>query len=183
MNNPWKTKSSKQIYDSPWIGVRKDEVINPASKDAVYSVTEFKKWAIGIIPIDDHGNTWMVGQWRYPLKKYTWEIPEGGGDKTDTPLQSAKRELREETGIVAEHWDLILEMDLSNSATDEHAYIYIAKGLSFFESNPDEEEDLQIRKLPFKTLYQEVMDGKHQDSLTVGGVLKLACLNSKYNAL
>lgn len=177
--NPWKTISSEQIYDSPWIRLREDQVLNPAGNPSTYSVTEFKKWAIGIIPIDDEGYTYLVGQWRYPFQKYTWEIPEGGGLKSDTPLASAKRELKEETGIIAHDWKLILEMDMSNSATDEHAFIFVAQNLDIFASEPDEDEELVVQKIPFSELCEKVMKGELQDSLTVTGVLKAMALGYK----
>lgn len=174
--NPWKTLKSEYIFESPWIKLRKDQVLNPAGKNGQYTVTEFKKWAVGVIPLDENENTWIVGQWRYPFNKFTWEIPEGGGDKAFSPLEAGKRELLEETGIEAKEWDLILEMDLSNSATDEQAYIFVARQLNFYSPKPDEDEQLTIKKIPFKHLFNEVIEGKHLDSLTVAGVLKLGFL-------
>lgn len=171
--NPWKTLSSEIIYDNPWIEVSHREVINPGGKAAMYGVVHFKNLALGILPLDSDYNTWVVGQYRYPIDLYTWEIPEGGGDISLEPLESAKRELREETGIIAEEWTLIQEMYLSNSATTEKALLYVARDLSFVEPDPDEDEKLQIRKIPFDELYRMVIEGSVNDSLTVTTVLKV----------
>ena len=144
--NTWKTLSSEEVYESAWISVNKHQVINPAGNPAVYSVVNFKNLAIGIIPLSDDGFTWLVGQWRYPLNAYSWEIPEGGGPLGEAPIETAKRELKEETGIVAKQFEEILQLHLSNSATDEHAYVFLATDLSFEESEPEESEDLQVKK-------------------------------------
>lgn len=171
--NPWKTNSDQIVYQNNWIEVHHQDVTTPAGTPGVYGVVHFKNLAIGIIPLDHQNNTWMVGQFRYPLKKYSWEIPEGGGKIGIDPIESAKRELLEECGILAESWENLLEMDLSNSATDEHAILYVARNLSFTQSEPEETEDLQLKKVPFDTLYQMVMSGEIQDAMTVAAVLKL----------
>jgi ADP-ribose pyrophosphatase len=136
-------------------------------------VVHFHNYAIGILALDEHNNTFLVGQYRFPLKQYSWEIPEGGGDKNLTPLESAKRELLEECGIVASDWTQLLETHLSNSATDEHGILYMARGLSFTQSSPDETEKLQVLKLPFAEVYKMVCDGTITDALTQLAVMKM----------
>ncbi|MGB0176609.1 MAG: NUDIX domain-containing protein, partial [Owenweeksia sp.] len=164
-------------YSNPWIEVTESKVINPNGGEGIYGVVHFKNLAIGVIPLDDENNTWVVGQERFPFNgKYTWEIIEGGGPLSDDPEDSARRELLEEAGLKASELELIQEMDLSNSATDERALIYVARGLSFHDSNPDETEKLQVRKIPFEELYQMVLKGEVTDSLSVAGVLKLKLL-------
>lgn len=170
---PWKVLKEELKYESPWIKVHKHEVIDPGGQAGEYGVIHFKNLAVGVVPLDGEMNTWIVGQYRYPLQKYSWEIPEGGGDRAVPPIESAKRELREETGLVAENWEEILRMDLSNSASDEHAIIYVATGLTQFDPEPDHDEELEQRKLPFDELYKMVCDGEVLDSLTVAAVLKL----------
>lgn len=170
---PWTTLSVRNAYESPWIKVEHHEVINPGNEPGKYGVVHFKNLAVGILPLDEDMNTWIIGQYRYPLDKYTWEIPEGGGDPNIPPIESAKRELREEAGIVAERWDQILEMHLSNSATDEYGVVYLARDLSFTEPDPDVDEELEIRKVPFSELCTMVDEGKVTDSLTVAAVLKI----------
>ncbi|MBN8703371.1 MAG: NUDIX hydrolase [Bacteroidetes bacterium] len=174
--NPWKTLKSELVYESPWIGITKHDVLNPAGNPGIYSVVHFKNLAIGIIPLDNEYNTWIVGQYRYPINKYSWEIPEGGGKLDSPPIESAKRELLEETGIVANKWTKIQEMHLSNSATDEFCILFLAQDLSFESPQPEETEVLEIKKLPFEELYQLVLNGTVTDSLTVTAVLKIKLL-------
>ncbi len=177
-HGPWKTLNASVVHDTPWIRVTHHDVVDPGGNDGFYSVIHFKGLAIGIVPLDEELNTWIVGQYRYPTKTYSWEIPEGGGDRKIDPLISAKRELLEETGIRADRWQKILEMDLSNSASDEAAIIYIARGLSFFEPEPEDNEELEIRKLPFSQLYTMVQNGEIRDSLTVAAVMKIQLMLS-----
>ena len=171
--NPWKTHQSEKVYESPWISVTKHDVTNPGGHPGTYSVVHFKNLAIGILPLDKDGNTWLIGQYRYPMEEYTWEIPEGGGKKDIPPLESAKRELKEETGITAKKWTLIQEMHLSNSATDEYCYLYLAEDIEIGEAEPEEDEDLRLIKIPFEQAYQLVCEGKLKDSLTVTAILKV----------
>lgn len=171
-SNPWKINSTEIKYDSPWISVEHHEVLNPAGNPGTYSVVRFKKYAIGIIPLDEELNTWIVGQYRFPFDAYSWEIPEGGGEKEIDPIISAKRELMEECGILAGKWELIQELQTSNAATDEYAYLFIARDLTFTQSQPDENEQLQVKKLPFEELYQMVLKGEITDAMSVAAVLR-----------
>jgi 8-oxo-dGTP pyrophosphatase MutT (NUDIX family) len=177
--NPWTTLKSEKIYDSPWIGLTKHDVLNPNGNPGTYSVVHFKNLAIGILPLDKDYNTWIVGQYRYPINQYSWEIPEGGGVRGVAPLVSAKRELLEETGITANKWTKIQEMYLSNSASDEFCILYIAQDITFGKAHPDDDEQLEIRKLPFDELYKMVESGEITDSLTVAIVLKTKLLMLK----
>lgn len=170
----WTELEKREVYDNPWLRVTESQVLNPNGGKGIYGVVHFKNLAIGVIALDEEGNTWIVGQARFPFDgKYTWEIIEGGGPLENDPLESAKRELLEEAGLKAQSWEFLMEMDLSNSATTERALIYVAKGLSFHESNPEETEKLEVRRLPFEELYQMVIKGEVKDSLTVAGVLRL----------
>ncbi|MBP7808796.1 MAG: NUDIX hydrolase [Bacteroidia bacterium] len=177
--NPWITNSSEKVYESPWIKVTKHDVLNPAGTPATYSTVHFKGLAIGVLALDSELNTWLVGQWRYPVNEYSWEIPEGGGALDVEPVESAKRELKEETGIVAKNYKEIMRMHLSNSATDELAIVYVATNLTFEESEPEESEILQIKKLPFDEAYKWVMEGKITDAITVAAILKTKILLDK----
>lgn len=174
--NNWKTIEKTEVYQTPWIKVSDHQIIDPGGNEGQYGVVTFQNIAIGVIPLDEDNNTWIVGQFRYPVNSYSWEIPEGGGKLDVPPLDSAKRELQEETGIIAKEWGLVLEMDLSNSASTERAFIYVARDLTFGKSQPDENEDLQVIKLPFEELYKRVMNGEIRDSLTVAGVMKVKLL-------
>jgi 8-oxo-dGTP pyrophosphatase MutT (NUDIX family) len=173
---PWTRRSCTERYDNAWIRVEHHEVLTPAGGPGVYGVVHFKNLAIGIIPLADDHDTWIVGQYRYPHRAYSWEIPEGGGSIGTDPLLAAQRELAEEVGLTATRWDLILEMDLSNSVTDERCLIYLARGLSPCPVHPDDTEELTIRRLPFAELHRGVVSGEYRDSLTIAGVLKLKYL-------
>lgn len=174
--NPWITNTSEKVYESPWIKVTKHNVLNPAGNPATYSVVHFKGLAIGVLALDNKLNTWLVGQWRYPVNEYSWEIPEGGGALDVEPVESAKRELKEETGIVAKNYREIMRMHLSNSATDELAIVYIATGLTFEESEPEESEILQVKKIPFAEAYDWAMTGKITDAISIAAILKTKIL-------
>lgn len=174
--NPWKTKSSELKYNNPWISLTEHKVLNAAGNDGIYGVVHFKNIAIGIIPLDEDNNTWLVGQFRFPLNQYSWEICEGGGKLGIDPLVSAERELLEELGIKANEWHKIMDMHLSNSVSDEVGIIYVVKDLEYFEPEPDEDEVLQLKKVNINEAYQMVMDGEITDSLSVAGILKTKIL-------
>jgi ADP-ribose pyrophosphatase len=174
--NPWITIESHKIYENKWIGITEHQVINPSGGKGIYGEVHFKNYAIGILPLDDQLNTWLVGQYRFPLKAYSWEIPEGGGPLESDPLESAQRELMEETGLMATDWLEIQRMHLSNSVSNELAIIYIAKGLTEGASEPEETEQLSVRKLPFEEAYQMVINGEITDSMSVAAILKTKIL-------
>lgn len=171
--NPWKTLSGEKVYESAWIEVHKHQTVNPAGKPAVYSVVGFKNLAIGILPLSEDGYTWLVGQWRYPLEQYSWEIPEGGGPKNEAPEAAAKRELKEETGITASRFEEIMRLHLSNSATDELAIVFVATGLHFGEAEPEETEDLQVRKVHINEAFDMVLKGGITDAISVAAIFKV----------
>ena len=169
----WTELNRKEVYDNPWITVTHSEVLNPNGGKGQYGVVHFKNLALGIIPLDENLNTWLVGQERFPFNgKYTWEIIEGGGPVEMDPLASAQRELAEEGGVQAQKWEWIQQMDLSNSATNEHALIYVAQGLKPVPTAPDDSEKLSLQKRPFLEVHEMVLKGKIIDSLSVVGILK-----------
>ncbi len=172
--NPWKTKVIQTVYENPWIRLEKHDIINPAGKDGVYGKVHFKNKAMGIIPIDEEGYTWLVGQFRYTLDVYSWEIPMGGGPIELDLLESAKRELKEETGLIAEKWTEVLRIHTSNSVTDEEGIVYLAEGLTEGETEFEETEVLQIKRVPFKEVVEMVMTGEITDSISIAGILKVA---------
>ncbi|MCH8554641.1 MAG: NUDIX hydrolase [Schleiferiaceae bacterium] len=173
---PWQRKKRTIKYDNPWIAISHEEVINPNGGEGIYGVVHYKNLAIGIVPIDKDGHTWLVGQHRYPLNSYSWEIPEGGGPLDLDPLESAKRELIEEVGLRAESWTHILDMALSNSVSDEKAIIYVATQLTQGAAEPEETEQLAIKKLPFAEVFEMVMRGEITDSMSVAAILKVKLL-------
>lgn len=175
-DSPWKVLSSKEIYTNNWISVTEHEVLNPSGGEGIYGEIHFKNIAIGIIPLDESYHTWLVGQYRFPLKAYSWEIIEGGGKLNTPPIESAKRELQEESGITAKKFLEIQRMHLSNSVSDELAIIYIARDLKMGPAAPEETEELTLKKLPFEQAYQMVINGEITDSMSVAGILKTKIL-------
>jgi 8-oxo-dGTP pyrophosphatase MutT (NUDIX family) len=175
-DNPWKITSQQEKYDNPWINVTEYQVINPSGNPGIYGKVHFKNLAIGVIPLDEEMNTYLVGQYRFPLNQYSWEIPEGGGIIGIAPEESARRELLEETGLKAGQCTELLRMHLSNSVSDELAIIYLARDLQQFEAEPEETEQLIIKKVPFEEVYQMVCRGEITDSMAVGAILKVKLL-------
>lgn len=176
MQNPWKTLSTKPIYDNPWISVREDQIINPAGNPGIYGVISFKNTAIGIIPVDSENNTWLVGQYRYALQAYSWEIPMGGCPLSEDNLSGAQRELKEETGLIAQKWQEIMCIHPSNSVSSEQGFVYLAQELTQLETEHEETEVLEIKKLPLKQAVDMVLTGEITDAISVAGLLKVGIL-------
>lgn len=173
MENPWKTHTSKEIYTNPWITLTEHDVTNPGGGKSLYGKVHYKNLALGIIPLDENQNTWLVGQYRYTLDEYSWEIPMGGGPIGIDNLDSAKRELKEETGLTATSWKEIIKIHTSNSVTDEVGFAYLAEGLTEGETEFEETEQLEIRKLPFSEAVRMCDNGKITDSLSVAAIYRL----------
>lgn len=175
--NSWKTLSTKVVYDNKWIQLTEHDVINPAGGKGIYGKVHFKNKAIGIVALDNQNNTWLVGQFRYTLNEWSWEIPEGGSPLGQDILESAKRELKEETGVTASQWTTLMRFHTSNSVTDEEGFIFLAENLTEGESELEETEaDLKAKKVPLTEALRMVMSGEITDSLSVAGILAVARL-------
>jgi 8-oxo-dGTP pyrophosphatase MutT (NUDIX family) len=172
--NPWKTNGTMVVYSNPWIEVSQHDVIQPDGTPGIYGVVHFKNRAIGVLPIDDEGFVYLVGQWRYPLRLYSWEIPEGGCPEDEEPFEAAVRELAEETGLTAKHWEVICQSHLSNSVSDESAIIYLATGLTPGVATPDATEDLAHRRVHFSEAVKMVQRGEITDSMSVMAIMQHA---------
>jgi len=171
--NPWTTLNSKIIYENKWITVVEDDVINPKGGAGIYGKVHFKNIAIGIIAMDEQQNIWLVGQYRYTLNAYSWEIPEGGSPNAEDPIDGAKRELKEETGLLAQEWQELFRMHLSNSVSDELAIIYLATGLIQEEAAPEDTEELRLQKVAIAEAYEMVERGVITDSISVAAITKI----------
>lgn len=170
----WHRKSRRRVYENPWINVSHDEVITPAGTDGIYGVVHFKNTAVGVLPIDESGNTWLVRQTRYTMNNYTWEIPEGGCPQGEDTLSAAQRELREEAGLQAQHWEKLQELQLSNSVTDEVAVIYVARQLEEVGQALEDSEDIELKKLPLTEAIAMVERGEITDAISVAALLRVA---------
>lgn len=169
----WKKLSSRTIFENAWMQVLEDHVINPGGGENLYGHVHFKNLAVAIIALDDANNTWLVGQDRYTLGEYSWELPMGGAPLEEPPLEAAKRELQEETGIRAANWEELMRLHPSNSITDELGIAYVASDLSFGETQFEETEDLEIRKLPLKEAVGMVLDGEITDAISAAALLRI----------
>lgn len=170
----WKTLDSREVYDNPWITVFEDNVINPVGGKNVYGHVHFKSKAVAIVPLDNDGNTWIVGQDRYTTREYSWEVPMGGSDADEEPIDTARRELQEETGLKATTLTPIMRLHTSNSITDEEGFVFVARGLELGETNFDDMEDLAIRKLPLTEAVNMVIRGEIIDAISVAALLRIA---------
>ncbi|RUQ74224.1 NUDIX hydrolase [Azospirillum doebereinerae] len=171
--NPWTVLTSTMKYENPWIEVIEHTVLTPKGTPGIYGVVRPRSLATGVIPIDDEGNVTLVGQYRFPLEQYSWEIPEGGGEKGVDPQVSAARELLEETGQTARHWMPLMTLHLSNCITDEVAYTFLAWGLEQGAACPDDTEVLATRRVPFAEAVAMAMRGEITDSMAVASLFKL----------
>ncbi len=172
----WDTHTIEERYDNPWINVSHRRVTAPTGSPGIYGMVHFKNIAIGMVPIDAQGNTWLVGQSRYPLQQYSWEIPEGGAPLGESALAAAQRELREETGIIARRWTSLLMLHTSNSVTDEEARSFVAQDLTFTDVEPDSTELLQIRRVPIQDAINMAMDGRITDGFAMASLLKVGLM-------
>src|SRR5262249_28278145 len=159
------------VYDNSWIKVREDRVLRPDGQPGIYGVVHFKNLAVGVLPVDRDGAIWLVGQYRYPLRAYSWEIPEGGSPEAESPETTARRELREETGLTAGRLELVATTHLSNSVSDELGYIYRATELSPGIHAPEGTEQIVVRRLEWTEVERMVRDGVITDSLSVIALL------------
>ena len=170
--NPWRVTGISTPFSNAWLTIESSEVIHPDGKPGTYSVVRIRRLAVGVLPIDDEGYVHLVGQWRFPLGRYSWEMPEGGGEPGEDALECAKREMAEETGLSAGTYQQVLEMDLSNSLTDERAVLFLATNLTPGDAHPEGTEVLQRRRAHFSDVLTRVSDGRIRDAITVAAVLR-----------
>lgn len=171
--NPWKTISISQIYANPWFSVREDRVTAPDGSDDIYHVVVAARIAIGVVPLWEDGFVTLVGQYRYPIQAYSWEIPEGGGAIDIPPLESAKRELREETGLLAGTWEQLGQIHTSNCFLDEVCHLFLATDLLQGAADPSPEEVLKVQRIPFDQAIAMAIDGRITDAISIAGICHL----------
>jgi len=173
--NPYRVASRRLVYDCPWIRVREDRFLHRSGGEGLYAVCGFRRTACGVIALDDQDRVVLVGQWRYPLEGYSWEIPEGGGEEHESPFECIRRELAEETSLEALHWEPLAFHHTSNSSTDEECFLFLATGLkpSSLGHGPEDVEELHVHREPFEACLARVLSGELTDGLTVVAVLAL----------
>jgi 8-oxo-dGTP pyrophosphatase MutT (NUDIX family) len=169
----WIRNARRVAYENPWLTLWHDDVTRPDGAPGIYGVVHFANLAAGVLVLDDDDRVLLVGQHRYPIDVYSWEIPEGGVPAGETALDGARRELREETGVEASDWRELARIHLSNSVTDELAILFIATGLTHGVATPDGTEDLAIRWMPFADVLAMTLDGRISDAMTVVAVERL----------
>ncbi len=170
-DNPWRTLSTQLEFENDFFAVTTHQTIAPDGARPVYGKISFKNRAVAVIPIDEEQHTWLVGQWRYTLGEYSWELPMGGSPACETLLESAQRELREETGLRAAHWEQILKLHTSNSVTDEVGYVFLARGLEHGTPEFDATESLEVRRVPLNAAVSMALDGRITDAISIAGLL------------
>lgn len=170
---PWIVNASRTVYDNPWIQVTEHDVTDPGGNPGLYGVCGVKSVAVGIVPVDAEGHVWLVGQHRFPRDYYSWELPEGGGGRSVPPIDSARRELKEETGLTAATWLEILQTDFTNAISDEIGFGYLAWDLTVGTPDPDPDEKIEIRRLPFAQVLEMVLDGEIRDGFSQNMLMKV----------
>ena len=176
----WQRLSQREVYDNPWIRLTHEEVITPGGNRGIYGKVHFKHLAIGIVTLDDDNNTILVGQHRYTLDEFSWEIPMGGGALDEDPLLSAKRELKEETGLYGGEWRQLMRLHTSNSATDEAGFVFLARNLQQGSQDLGEtESDLVLKTLPLNDALAMLERGEITDLISIAGLLAVDKIVSK----
>ncbi len=181
--NPYEARERRMVYDSPWIRLREDRFDHRRGTPGRYAVCGFRRTACGVLALDEEDRVVLVGQWRYPLEQYSWELPEGGGEGGESPFEAIRRELGEEAGLQARVWEPLLYFNPSNATTDEEAFLFLATGLAPVEGHHlDEHEELMLHREPFAACLQRVFSGEIRDSLTVAALLALHAKRSGASA-
>lgn len=175
-DNPWITRHAATVYENPWIKVTHHDVINPAGNPGIYGTVSFKNRAVGVVPLSENGDIWLVGQYRFPLQQYHWEIPMGGAPHGEDPAACALRELKEETGLTAETLTPMGRVHMSNCITDEEGFLFVAQGLTEGATEMEETEVLTIRRLPFEEAFRMVERGEITDVLSVLAMTRIRLL-------
>jgi 8-oxo-dGTP pyrophosphatase MutT (NUDIX family) len=177
--NPYTVTNREMVFESPWIRLREDRFRHRKGVEGRYPICGFRRTACGVLALDDQDRVVLVGQWRYPLEQYSWEIVEGGGEEHESPFECIQRELGEEANLQAGLWEPLAYSNLSNSSTDEEAFLFLASDLSAAQGHePDAEEELRVHHEPFATCLRRVLSGEIADGLTVIALLALQARRS-----
>jgi 8-oxo-dGTP pyrophosphatase MutT (NUDIX family) len=173
-SNPWRRVSRRVAYENPWIEILHDDVIRPDGKPGIYGVVHFRHLAIGVVPMDAQDRVLLVGQFRYTMDHYSWEVPEGGGDFDEEPEAAARRELVEETGYRGGKWRELCRAELSNSVTDEATIMFVATDLEAGAASPEGTEQIQMRWVQFGEAMAMIRRGEIRDAMTILALQQVA---------
>ena len=171
---PWRRLTRRSVYENAWLELLHDEVLRPDGSPGIYGVVHLRNAAVGVVALDDDDRVLLVGQYRYTLDEYSWEIPEGGVDPAEGLLEGAQRELREETGFEAADWRMLFRFSMSNSVTDETGAIFLARGLASGEAAPEPSEDITVRWVAFAEAIAMIDRGEITDVMSLAGLLRVA---------
>jgi 8-oxo-dGTP pyrophosphatase MutT (NUDIX family) len=171
--NPYTVADRTVLYDSPWIRLREDTFVHRRGARGRYAICGFHRQACGVLALDGQDRVILVGQWRFPLEHYSWEIPEGGGEDGESPFETTRRELQEEAGLLAQVWEPLAFFHNSNSSTDEETFLFLATELADTPHAPEDSEELLVRREPFADCLERVLSGEITDSLSVVALLAL----------
>ena len=174
MDGRFERRSRRVAYENPWITLWHDEVTRPDGSAGIYGVVHFQNVAAGVVAIDDRDRVVLVGQHRYTLDSYSWEIPEGGVPEGESPIEGARRELREEAGVEAGSWRELVRADLSNSISDEQAVMFLATDLTVGDADPEPTEALEVRWVPFDEALAMTLDGRITDAMSIIAIQRVA---------
>jgi 8-oxo-dGTP pyrophosphatase MutT (NUDIX family) len=175
---PWLRRARETVYSNSWIEVLHDEVDRPDGSPGIYGVVHFHNLAVGVVAVADDGRILLVGQHRYTLDEYSWEIPEGGSGPDESPETGARRELAEETGFEAETWHELCRVSLSNSVTDERGVLFVATDLRPGPASPEPSEDLAVRWATLEEILADIDAGVIHDLLTIAAIARYALLRT-----
>lgn len=173
-DNPWRRVSRRVAYENPWLRLYHDDVMRPDGQPGIYGVVHFRHLAIGVVPMDAQDRVLLVGQYRYTLDHYSWEIPEGGGGFDESPEAAARRELAEETGYIGGKWREVCRAELSNSVTDEVTILFVATELEPGPASPEGTEKIEMRWVPFDEVMAMIARGEILDAMTIIPIQRLA---------
>ncbi|MBL0313188.1 MAG: NUDIX hydrolase [Holophagaceae bacterium] len=178
--DPYEVLERRALYDSPWIRLREDRFRHRRGREGQYAVCGFQRSACGVLALDDEDRVVLVGQWRYPLEQYSWELPEGGGEEHESPFETIRRELAEETNLEAGSWEPLAFFHPSNSSTDEEAFLFLATELrpSNGHHQAEDDEELAVHREPFAQCLLRVLSGEISDGLTAMAMLSLQARRS-----
>jgi 8-oxo-dGTP pyrophosphatase MutT (NUDIX family) len=179
--NPWRRHARRVAYANPWLTVWHDEVTRPDGLPGIYGVVHLANLAVGVV-VRDGDRVLLVGQYRYTLDRYSWEIPEGGVPPAEDALAGAQREVAEETGYRAAHWRELLRVHTSNSVTDETAVLFEATGLTPGPASPEGTEALSLRWVTLDEALGLIAQGELTDAMSVLALQALALERADHTA-